>query len=267
MQDITKQLEQLGLGGYEAVVYKALLTASPAGASVIAKQCNLSRSSVYTTLAALIVKGLVGTTYKNDIKQFIAQDYATLEHMLEREERQLEVKKGVLKNLRESFQRVRQTNLNIPQMIFFEGQEGLKRIYSSMMRQAPPHSVLYLCRDEFVWQPEWRFIFEADWHDRVKRMKMEKRITTKLLVNDSAEERRHNAYYHSRKHLAIRFLRPPHTLKQFAVYIIGDIVSILSMENSNLVGMKVTNRHFATNFISIFESLWTTSRDQRRPRS
>jgi len=40
------------------------------------------------------------------------------------------------------------------------------------------------------------------------------------------------------------------------MYIMGDVVSIMSMENKNLVGIKITNRHFADNFKNIFDILW-----------
>jgi predicted transcriptional regulator len=62
MNDIITQLQKFGLGDHEARVYSVLLETSPANATLIAKKCALSRSSVYTTLTSLIAKGLVGTT-------------------------------------------------------------------------------------------------------------------------------------------------------------------------------------------------------------
>ena len=260
MEQIIQQLKKLGLGDHEALIYTTLLSSSPASATFIAKKCSLSRSSVYTTLNSLIAKGLVGTTYKNDVKQFIAQDHSTLEQLLKKEKGNLEEKFRILELLRDSFQFFSKSNLNIPQIIFFEGQEGLKKIYLSMMRQAQSKSILYLLRDEFVWQPEWKFIFEQDWHERVKRLKIEKNIHTKLLINASRVEKQHSKSYQSKKELEYRFLPPKNLIKQFAIYIIGDIVSILSMEKNNLVGVKITNHHFADNFVNLFESLWQKSK-------
>lgn len=260
MEEIIQQLKKLGLGDYEALIYATLLSSSPASATFIAKKCNLSRSSVYTTLNSLIAKGLVGATYKNDVKQFIAQDHSTLEQLLKKEKGNLDEKFKILELLRDSFQFFSKSNLNIPQVIFFEGQEGLKKIYLSMMRQAQTKSVLYLLRDEFVWQPEWKFIFEQDWHERVKKLKIEKNINTKLLINNSKTENAHIKFYKSKRALEYRFLPSKNSIKQFAIYIIGDIVSILSMEKNNLVGIKITNQHFADNFKNIFETLWQKSK-------
>lgn len=54
----------------------------------------------------------------------------------------------------------------------------------------------------------------------------------------------------------MRYLSEKNQVKEFAIYIIEDVVSILSMENNNLVGIKITNIHMAENFIKLFGSLW-----------
>src|SRR6185503_18505948 len=78
MNDLATDLKEIGLNDHEARIYGALLSSSPASATSLAKKCALSRSSVYTTLSLLISKGLVGTTYKNEVKQFIAEDVNAL---------------------------------------------------------------------------------------------------------------------------------------------------------------------------------------------
>jgi sugar-specific transcriptional regulator TrmB len=260
MDQIAEQLKKLGLGDYEALIYATLLSSSPASATFIAKKCNLSRSSVYTTLHALSAKGLVGTTYKNDVKQFIAQDHSTLELLLKKERSDLDEKFNTLKLLQENLKDQVNTNVLVPQIIFFEGQEGLKKIYLSMMRQAKEKSTLYLLRDEFVWQPEWKFIFQEEWHSRVKKLKIEKDIHTKLLINDSKIEKDHKMFYTLKKDLSFGFLPSKNSVQQFAVYILGDVISILSIEKNNLVGIKITNQHLSKNFQSVFDTIWQKRR-------
>lgn len=254
------QLENIGLGDYEARVFGALVQHSPASASFLAKKCNLSRSSVYTTLAGLTAKGLVGTTYKNEVKQFIAQDFGAVEQLIKKEQTIVDKKMKLLDDIKNQFQIFSGGVMNIPQVIFFEGQEGLKKIYLSMMRQAPIGATLHLIRDEFVWQPEWKFIFEEEWHGRVKRLKIEKKITTQLLVNDSGIERGKKKFYGARTGHEVRFLSKKQGVKDFALYIIGDMVSILSMEHQNLVGIKITNQALADNFRNMFGGLWQRSK-------
>ena len=256
MENIEQLLKQIGLGDYEARIFQVLLVSSPSNATSIAKKCQLSRSSVYTSLGSLISKGLVGTTYKNEVKQFVAEDLSVLENLLKKEKKEVDQKIDKLSNLRNSLKILTENSLNIPQIIFFEGQEGLKKIYLSMMRNAPKNSTLYLLRDEFVWQPEWKFIFEMEWHDRVKRLKIEKNIQTKLLINNSELEKKQAKNYKNKKGLKTKFLPTGKEVKDFAIYIIADMISILSMEKNNLVGIKIINKHMADNFKQIFEALW-----------
>lgn len=252
-------LKQLGLSDYEARIYTVLHSNSPAGASFIAKKCNLSRSSVYTTLNSLISQGLVSTTYKNEVKQFIAQGYPALEQLLKKEKTSVDQKFKALESMKETLKVFSQEDLNIPQVMFFEGQEGLKRIYLSMLRQAKPDSTMYILRDEFVWEDDWNFVFKKDWHDRIKRWRTEKNVKTRLLVNPSKLEKAKQKFYRGKKGLEFRILPPKNQVSQFAMYLINDMVSILSMENNNLVGILITNQHLAKNFENLFGILWNKS--------
>ncbi len=256
MDNIATQLKNLGLSDYEALVYGTLLLNSPTNATFIAKKCSLSRSSVYTTLNTLIGKGLVGTTYKNDVKQFVAEDSTSFEQLLNIERASLDAKYTQLESLKKTLQLFSKTDTQVPQLIFFEGQEGLKKIYLSMMREAPKNSTRYLLRDEFIWQPEWSFILKQEWSDRVKRWAAEKNIKTKLLINSSKIEKSKIRFYNNQTALAHRFLPPQNAIHQFAQYVIGDTIAILSMEQNNLIGIKITNKHLADNFKKTFDTLW-----------
>ncbi len=71
-----QKLTGLGLSSNEAMIYMALLEKSPLTGYEVAKRCNLSRGSVYTTLERLVEKGSVQKTVDNkylaaDLEQFI----------------------------------------------------------------------------------------------------------------------------------------------------------------------------------------------------
>ena len=257
---MVETLEQLGLSKNEALVYASLVSHSPAGASYLSKKCALARSSVYTALSSLVSKGLVGTSYKNEIKQFIAEDLDAVREMLEKEKAETEKRLQLFEKEQSTLKLLKADWLKIPNIVIFEGQEGLKKTYMSMMRQVEPGSVMYVMRDEFVWHPAWHFIFEKEWHERVKNIKAEKDIQTKLLVNDSKEERINQNLYEKRKGLSVRFLPKVDRLEKFAIYINKDTFTMLSFEKGNMVGIKITNKNLAENNIKIFESLWGKSK-------
>jgi hypothetical protein len=76
------------------------------------------------------------------------------------------------------------------------------------------------------------------------------------LVNSSAIEKKKEKIYKDNQWLEARYLPAKNKVDKFVMYIMGDVVSIMSMENKNLVGIKITNRHFADNFKNIFDILW-----------
>lgn len=260
---IESQLKSLGLSSHEADIYSVLLSNSPAGATLIAKKCHLSRSSVYTSLSSLISKGLVGTSYQNEIKQFVVEEVDALKQLIKNEEDELTRKKKVLDDISLSIKALHRESINIPEVVVFEGQDGLKKIYTSMLRQAQSGATMMIIRDEFVWQEEWLFVFKEEWHNKVKRMRQEKNIQTKLLINRSALEKKKIDYYQSRKGLEFKYLPTKDTVSNFAQYIIGDTVSILSTENNNPVGIKIVNKHLANNYKVIFNGLWASGNNKK----
>jgi predicted transcriptional regulator len=254
-----EELVELGLNHYEAGVYLTLLEHSPTSAGFVAKKLHYSRSTVYAAFDKLTAKGLVGTTYKNGVKQFIAESSKRLGEILHEEERKAAKRTELFQKMSGQLQFLSRSNTQIPKIIFFEGWESLKKIYLNMLQEAPKNSEMYIVRSEFYWTPEWNFIFGDEWHNLIKRWRTEQNIKTRLLVNDSKEERKHVAFYKSRKHTASKFLGKDQSVKDFALYILGDTVSILSLEKNNSVGVKITNQMLVDNFKKIFRGLWQTS--------
>jgi DNA-binding MarR family transcriptional regulator len=261
MDALIQSLEQLGLGAHEARVYAVLVETSPAGAAQIAKRSGLPRSSVYTTLEILQAKGLVGTTHRDEVKQFVVEGHQALVDHLQREREQAESRIALAERLRDRF--VERRSADQPGIIQFAGQDGLRRIYLAMLREAPAGGTLRIVRDEFLWQPEWAFVHERAWMDRVRRLKAHKDLSTELLINASPIEREHRAFYRSRKKHVTRVLPAKLKVEKFALYLVEDAASILSVERGNLVGVKMSDRHLARNLASFFSALWQMARPLR----
>ncbi len=258
-QILKRQLVALGFNEYEAGVYLVLTEHSPSSAAFVAKSLTLSRSTVYTALDRLVARGLVGTSYKNEVKQFVAQPPSAIGDLIDREESSLREKRKVFDGLSEHLNLLRRGSASIPNIIFFEGKESLKKIYVSMLRNAPKGSTMRVIRDEFYWDKEWSFVNGAEWSDKIRRLRAENDIGTRLLVNDSKVERDHEKFYASRMRTETRYLPKARAVDRFVVYVLGETVSILSLEQGNLVGIKITNRHVAANYEQLFDALWDAS--------
>jgi hypothetical protein len=148
--------------------------------------------------------------------------------------------------------------LNTPGVTIIEGEDGLKRIYRAMLRQAPKNSTWMAIRDSFVWSEPWDFIFKSFWKDTRK----DKSIKTKLLVNNSEFERdatvKNKEYLRGQK-VETRFLSGEKIMENFALNIIGDSLNICSLEKNNLIGIHIVNKNMADNFASLFRELWGKS--------
>lgn len=247
-------LKRLGLSAHESSIYAALVAHSPAQASWLAKRCELPRSSVYTALDALMDKGLIGVAYEGEVKQFVPLGHSALVEMLEQERARAEARVALAETLSAHFERPREAR--IPDVMTFEGQEGLKQVYLSMMQQLPRQATLRLLRDEFLFTQEWHFVFEAPWRRRLSSLKEGKEIETRLLTNRSAEEESHLDYYRGRPGLTHRFLPASLRLSRLALYMGGDMIAVMSMEHGQLVGVRIDNRHLAENISALFDAIW-----------
>lgn len=255
-----KQLLGLGLNPHEADAYLALVEHSPASAAFVAKKLKLSRSSVYAALERLTEKGLVTTTYRNEVRQFTAEPPSAIEDLLEREQRQLAARFESLKGLAGTLSALGRGHANVPNIIFFEGEDSLKKIYLGMLRAAPKNATMLVMRDEFKWEKEWSFLSNEEWKERVRRLRGDNNIRAHVLINDSKKERALAKYYRGRKGSEFRYLPKGIVHRKFVQYVLGDTVAILSLEQNLPVGIRIINRHLAENFAQTFEALWVNAK-------
>lgn len=254
-------LERLGLGRHESALYASLVARSPQGASTLARTCGLARSSAYTALASLTSRGLVGTTHAGGVKQFVAEGHAALLDAMKREEERASSRAKLAAELAPHFTRAQgEDESRLPNVVHFEGQAGLQRVYLTMLRQAPRGATMSILRDEFLWTDAWAFVRSREWRAKVRALRAERAVDTRLLVNRSRVELGKRADYRARTHLAFRYLPKSASIARFAIYVLGDIVAVMSTEDANLVGIQIANAHIASNFRSLFDLLWATSR-------
>lgn len=74
MENITKQLEIIGIIGKDADIYLELLKAREATVIQLSRKTAIKRTSVYYCLDALIKKGVVGLAVKNNKKLYYIED-------------------------------------------------------------------------------------------------------------------------------------------------------------------------------------------------
>jgi hypothetical protein len=121
-----------------------------------------------------------------------------------------------------------------------------------MLRSAQDGAEMLVIRDSDVVRPDWKFVLE----DRWQKLKNEKGINTKILINDTPEERRRATTYRKFKDVLIKFLPKQSPVEKFMFILVGDTACFLSLEQNNLVGVKISNEHLVKNFSRMFETMW-----------
>lgn len=127
-----KILKDLGCVQKEILVYLALIKLGNVGATNISTEVKLPRQTVYYSLESLIEKGLVEQTDLRGVKQFVADPFK-IKSIIDDQKRILESNKKkldieLIKMMSESHSAV-----ELPKVQFYKGQEGLKRLLSSIL--------------------------------------------------------------------------------------------------------------------------------------
>jgi sugar-specific transcriptional regulator TrmB len=121
-----KALTKAGLDEKQAKVYLACLELGDSKAPEIARHAEIKRTTTYGILDELITMGLVRYVSKGTSKVFKAQDPKTILSLLEDRKQKIS---QVLPELSDMFF----THHIRPKIHFFEGKEGLKKIYEDIL--------------------------------------------------------------------------------------------------------------------------------------
>ncbi len=131
--DLKKLLLEIGFSSKEADVYLAILVLGKGTASKIAREAHILRTTVYDILSSLFDKGLVTLTGKEPKQEYVAESPDQLQKYINL---QLEKKKEDMKNTETVLipQLKSIHNLkNRPKVMFYEGTEGLKKVYEDTL--------------------------------------------------------------------------------------------------------------------------------------
>ncbi len=239
-------LMNLGLNPQEAKLYLAALTLGKALPKHLAEKAGVKRATLYKLLPGLLEKGLLSETVAGKRRYLAGED---LERYLEKKESDLEESRALLPELRS----LHTAERSKPQILFYEGVEGIKKLYFDNLRFRQP--ILEIVSLENI-DPEIEF-HSANYYipQRVKR-----KIPIKIIVSGKTESGK------------IKLKNDPALLREvksienefFAVpldcYIYGENVSFaLYRKDSDPVGVIVRSKEIARFMKSLFEMAWRKS--------
>lgn len=131
---IIHNLEHFGLSEKEAAVYAAALEFGPATADQLSKQSGIKRSTTYVQIESLQEMGLM-SNYEEGKKTFYAPESPqNLERVLEREQKELELKQSELKKLLPDLTNMFEGAGERPVVRFYQGKEGIRAMRDGMLK-------------------------------------------------------------------------------------------------------------------------------------
>lgn len=123
-------LTNLGLSPNEAKIYLAALELGQASAQSIAQKAKIKRTTAYSVLEEMVKKDFVLKTEKEGHHQYLAENPKNLSERFKAHQKSFE---NVLPEL-EAIHNKREAK---PKVLFFEGEEGIKRIYADTIQEKP----------------------------------------------------------------------------------------------------------------------------------
>jgi len=236
-------LAQIGLSEAEASIYLAALELGESLPKHLAEKAQIKRPTLYKILPDLFAKGLLTQTIKGKRRYLVAEDPELL----------IEKKQSELKMLEEKIpelQLLLRTARIRPQIIFYEGLEGLKKIYIDNLRAKKP--ILEFVGLEKIHPEVDLYVKNYYIPQRTNR-----RIPIKIIISgETATER-------------FKLKTDPYALREVKIinkekfpipldsYIYGDNISFLVYRSdSEPIGVIIRSKEIATTLRSLFELIW-----------
>lgn len=131
MTKLTQLLSLFGLREIEMKLYEALFYGKEMGASELAKQAGVSRTSVYDLIKRLKDEGLVIESQKNGTAVFSIQPPEKLQLLLAEKEKELILAKSGLAMLQTDY--LKQNKTAKPKLQMFEGKQELQQMMKDLL--------------------------------------------------------------------------------------------------------------------------------------
>mgnify|MGYP001600274771 FL=1 len=240
---IQELLENLGLSQAESAIYLAGLELGKALPKHLAQKAKINRSMLYKLLPNLLKQGLVSETILGKRRYLIAEDPQNLLNKKQAEIDQLET---IIPELR----LLLATASYKPKIIFYEGLEGIKKLYFDNLKEKQP--ILEFVSLKQI-HPEIEF-HSSNYYipQRIKR-----KIPIKILVSGLAKSNRIKLSTDAYALREVKLLNETLYPIPLDCYIYGDNISFaLYRKDTEPIGIIIRSKEIATTLNSLFNFIW-----------
>lgn len=130
--DIKKSLEYIGFSEKEVLIYLSILSLGKGTVTQISKVAGINRPTGYHILSSLESKGLVRVSGKEPKQEYLAESPDQIEKLIKRKIQEDESKISEARKIIPELKSVHNI-LNRPKVLFYEGKDGLERVYEDTL--------------------------------------------------------------------------------------------------------------------------------------
>lgn len=239
MEELVKQLEQIGLDDKEAEIYLAVLKLGKGLIVDIARKSGVKRTTVYEYLDDLERKGLVMKTVKGKRILYLPEKPERIVKILESRKKKAE---NMLPELRSLYA----ASSGKPSVRFYEGIEGMRSIYREMT-QTPKTLWAVFSADAYT-----QVFTERDGHEFLENIKESGGQIKDMVMDTKAGREYVKAEYN--KGFGGSKLLPDNFKLSADILVSGNKVAMNSM--TSLVGVVIENKAIADMQRNFVKFLW-----------
>lgn len=240
--NLTTILQNLGLNEKEAKVYLACLELGSATVQEVSDKAGVKRTSVYNFLEDMKARGFITEVKHGKRILLIAEDPHALLKKADEQKKQLE-------EMLPEFLSIYNLPGEKPKVKFYQGAEGLKRVYEDTLKEGGP---IYLVSD-------YERMFEAiesEWMWEYAKRRTEKNIKAFSIAKEGTRAQ-------EVKKQDIEQLRETRLLKEVdfetEINIYGDKVALLSFRRP-YAGVIIEDRAIAQTLKSMWKIIWSQAK-------
>ncbi len=246
MKKITKTIA--GLSARQTEVYCVLLKLGKGTVAEVMREAKMNRTTGYSVLDSLVGKGLVTISGKEPKQEYVAESPDNLLKYLNHEAEEAQARAKEVENLIPELKSIHNV-AGRPKVMFYEGEEGLERVYEDTLTSHEPIRAYANFEDATKTLPHY--------FPEYFRRRAEKRISIRGIVPDNLAGRQ-NAE-RNREELREMALVP--TNKYYfspEINIYDDKIMIASWKEK--LGIIIQSKEIADAMKSIFELAWAEAK-------
>ena len=240
--NLTAILQNLGLNEKEAKVYLACLELGSATIQEVSDKAGVKRTSVYNFLEDMKARGFITEIQQDKKMLLIAEDPHTLIQKADEQKKQLE-------KILPEFLSIYNLPGEKPKVRFYQGIEGLKKVYEDTLKESNP---IYLISD----YEKMFSAIETDWMWQYGEKRAAKKIKAFSIAKEGAKAK--EVKTKDNKQLReTRFIKEVDFETEINIY--GDKVALLSFRRP-YAGVIIEDKAISQTLLSMWRVIWNLAK-------